>query len=334
MTQTEATPDGWDTNASFRTPADVEAVLQAEFRWFAFRETERPLIEVSENSFCDGGLRVGFIRSTGYEIARFEDRLTVVTIPMNGRVDLFLPHADAGLGPGDLLVNPPGRHRLVSSAPGGGLQQHLGIEIEPGFLAQWADVSSDPSPRWLAPEIHSGGGMRPQVQALIAATMLVAGRVGGAGPLRRDAAVDAILTERILDLREMSRPVRIRPGGLRQLKAAESIIHARFREPLCTPSIAREIGLSVRSLQDAFLRHRGVTPQAYLRRVRLEAADAQLALCDDERSVTDIALGCGFVHLSRFAAAYRRRFGMLPSQRRTSMRRAAARGRISVRAAA
>lgn len=72
-------------------------------------------------------------------------------------------------------------------------------------------------------------------------------------------------------------------------------------------------------MQAAFNRHHGVTPLAYLRRIRLLLAREQLQ-SDDDRSVTDIAQACGFAHLGRFAAAYRDEFGELPRETRHTAR--------------
>ena len=54
-----------------------------------------------------------------------------------------------------------------------------------------------------------------------------------------------------------------------------------------------------------------LSPGEVLRNMRLDAAHAQLAR-NDGASVTEVALNCGFSHLSRFAACYRERFGQLP----------------------
>lgn len=80
--------------------------------------------------------------------------------------------------------------------------------------------------------------------------------------------------------------------------------------------LAQVAGTSVRSLQAAFAEHLGLTPMEYLRRVRLSRAhqDLQEAVSGDDLSVADIVLRWGFGHVPRFAAAYRERYGQLPSQ--------------------
>jgi AraC-like DNA-binding protein len=69
---------------------------------------------------------------------------------------------------------------------------------------------------------------------------------------------------------------------------------------------------------------------AYLRRVRLQRADADLRAADAaDGGVAGIASRWGFTNFGRFAAAYRARYGCTPSQAlgraRTGQRRCAPR---------
>lgn len=78
--------------------------------------------------------------------------------------------------------------------------------------------------------------------------------------------------------------------------------------------LAGTAGTSVRSLQAAFAEQLGVSVTAYLRRVRLARAHRDLELAGPgDCSVSDVAYRWGFGHVPRFAAAYRERYGVLPS---------------------
>jgi AraC-like DNA-binding protein len=79
--------------------------------------------------------------------------------------------------------------------------------------------------------------------------------------------------------------------------------------------LASFAGVSERSLHAAFRRQLGTSPMSYVRRRRLEQAHEELLTLDrsEGAKVTDVALRYGFTHTSRFAAAYRERFGELPS---------------------
>lgn len=78
--------------------------------------------------------------------------------------------------------------------------------------------------------------------------------------------------------------------------------------------IAGAAQVTPRALQSAFRRHLDTTPLAYLRRVRLAHAHAALTAADPRTgaTVTRIAAQWGFLHPSRFAAAYRTEYGRTP----------------------
>lgn len=96
---------------------------------------------------------------------------------------------------------------------------------------------------------------------------------------------------------------------------AIEIIEHRAHEPLTVTKIAAEVRLGARSLQVGFRKHVGVTPSEYLTKVRMDRAHGELLIgSPTTTTVSDIASRSGFTHLSRFAAAYRKRFGVTPSQ--------------------
>ncbi|MER5946465.1 helix-turn-helix transcriptional regulator [Streptomyces sp. NPDC001904] len=78
--------------------------------------------------------------------------------------------------------------------------------------------------------------------------------------------------------------------------------------------IAEAAQVTPRALQYAFRRHLGTTPMAHLRRVRLAHVHAALRAADplDGATVTGIAAQWGFLHTSRFSAAYRAEYGRSP----------------------
>jgi AraC-like DNA-binding protein len=89
--------------------------------------------------------------------------------------------------------------------------------------------------------------------------------------------------------------------------------------------VASALGVSVRSLQAGFRNAGETTPSAWLRKLKLQAA--QKALTDEacSVSVTDIAFRFGFSHPGRFSAAYQTLFGESPvvTLRRNRRRRQA-----------
>lgn len=93
-------------------------------------------------------------------------------------------------------------------------------------------------------------------------------------------------------------------------------------EPITLADLASHAGMSGRSLQRLFADELGTSPSEYLRGRRLDRVRADLLADGPATSVTDVAYRWGFTHLSRFAAAYREKYGEPPS---STLRRATGR---------
>jgi AraC-like DNA-binding protein len=90
-------------------------------------------------------------------------------------------------------------------------------------------------------------------------------------------------------------------------------IDRRLDDPLSLGDLCEVAGMGSRALQRACQARWGLSPMAYLAHCRLDRARALLRNARDGVTVAHVALSCGFVHLGRFSASYRDRFGELPS---------------------
>lgn len=108
------------------------------------------------------------------------------------------------------------------------------------------------------------------------------------------------------------------PSGSEPLAVRRAIdfLHAQRFEEVRMDDVIAEAGIGSSALHHAFIKHTGLTPMRFLRRLRLAAARDCLLDPHDERSVTQIALDCGFGHLGRFSGQYRDAFGELPGATR------------------
>ncbi|WP_420994487.1 AraC family transcriptional regulator [Cupriavidus sp. 30B13] len=105
-----------------------------------------------------------------------------------------------------------------------------------------------------------------------------------------------------------------KPLAPRHVRLVEEYIHAHAHAPL-TPAVLAEVaGVSLRGLYAGFREHRGISPMAYLRAVRLERVRHDLLGDRTIDSVTAAALRWGFSHLGRFSVEYRKSFGEPPGQ--------------------
>jgi len=96
------------------------------------------------------------------------------------------------------------------------------------------------------------------------------------------------------------------------VRRARDYIDAHLGDPLPMTTLAREAGVSPRTLQNGFRDFLDTTPAAYIRERRLEAVHAALRR-DPSRAVTDVLIEYGVNSFGHFARAYARRYGCLPS---------------------
>jgi AraC-like DNA-binding protein len=113
------------------------------------------------------------------------------------------------------------------------------------------------------------------------------------------------------------------PGGRHQalgatpyyLKRAEEFIDASLDQDIGIGDIVQSTGVSARTLYYGFRKHRGMGIMAWVKLRRLERVHQALIGADPgATTVTEAATHWGFFHLGKFAAAYRRHFGELPSR--------------------
>ncbi|MGY3445929.1 MULTISPECIES: helix-turn-helix domain-containing protein [unclassified Bradyrhizobium] len=106
-----------------------------------------------------------------------------------------------------------------------------------------------------------------------------------------------------------------RANTTRQFKVfndARAILAGDVAHPIYSGELAKQIGVSVRTLHDAIQRYRGISLHRYLRLRRLWLVRKQLLA--GAPSVKACALAYGFWHLSDFSRSYRSHFGEAPSE--------------------
>lgn len=94
---------------------------------------------------------------------------------------------------------------------------------------------------------------------------------------------------------------------------AEEYIRSLPHHAVSLAELARVSGVSGRSLQLGFQKYRGYSPIQFSRQIRLESARRMLLNASPGTTVLEIAMDCGFAHISRFAASYQRQFHESPS---------------------
>jgi AraC family ethanolamine operon transcriptional activator len=174
-------------------------------------------------------------------------------------------------------------------------------------------------PRWYGrADIHAGLGFSEDLRAWLACST-GASESPPAATLQtrllfwlRSAMADA---ERIDDES---------PSLPRRRMAVERVrrfIHDHLAESMTLAELCRHAHLQARSLEYGFRDLVGLSPFKYIKMLRLGEVRRRLQTSSPaERSVSEVALDCGFCHLSQFAADYKRVFLESPSAtRRASM---------------
>ena len=99
------------------------------------------------------------------------------------------------------------------------------------------------------------------------------------------------------------------------VRRAEEFLIQHLTRPVARSELARAAGVSIRTISRGFRKRHGMSPMAWLKERRLEAARSELRdALPGEVTVTEVALRYGFENPGRFAAEYRHRFGEYPSQ--------------------
>ncbi|AKJ30261.1 helix-turn-helix domain-containing protein [Caldimonas brevitalea] len=109
-------------------------------------------------------------------------------------------------------------------------------------------------------------------------------------------------------------------AALRTLRSIQRHIAEHLGDPALTPdALAVSFGMSRRTLYKLFDRAR-LTPQAYIREMRLQRARAWLADRRETRSVTEIACELNFADAAHFSRLFHQRFGLSPTRWRLECR--------------
>lgn len=156
---------------------------------------------------------------------------------------------------------------------------------------------------------------RPRVAhapALAHLTHRLARRV--AQPRTSALSLESAVLELLVELFESSEDS---PAPL-PLARVRTLLHDRFMEPLSLGEIARAADLPPLPLIRHFRRRYGLTPAAYVRKLRLEYARDRLT--SSSVSIADLAQELSFFDQSHFCHAFRKQVGISPSAYREAHR--------------
>ncbi|MEX0272172.1 helix-turn-helix transcriptional regulator [Leptolyngbyaceae cyanobacterium UHCC 1019] len=103
---------------------------------------------------------------------------------------------------------------------------------------------------------------------------------------------------------------KLKPDTIARLHYAREILTQNLEHSPLLSEVARQVGVSERTLRRGFQVLFGLTPLEYLTRQRLHRA--QELLQTGECTVTEVARTVGYAHLGHFADTFKRQFGITP----------------------
>ena len=114
-------------------------------------------------------------------------------------------------------------------------------------------------------------------------------------------------------------PLRLMLGSDQpKLTEAVELMESNLEELINLDDLASLVGISRRQLERLFKKYLGCVPRRYYLDLRLKKA--RQLLLQTPRSISEIAIACGFVSASHFSKSYREMFGLSPREERQLQR--------------
>jgi AraC-like DNA-binding protein len=166
-------------------------------------------------------------------------------------------------------------------------------------------------------DVHAGSGFSEDLRAWLACSMSAPG-----------STLTAALQTRLLfwlrsamaDAERADDEVLSLPRRRMAVERVRRFIHDHLAESMTLAELCSQAHLQARSLEYGFRDLVGLSPFKYIKMLRLGEVRRRLQTSSAaERSVSEVALDCGFCHLSQFAADYKRVFLESPSATRRAI---------------
>ena len=99
---------------------------------------------------------------------------------------------------------------------------------------------------------------------------------------------------------------------IQTVRVMQDYIRTHINEDISIDTIAREISYSASYARKIFIKHLGMTPAVYIKRLKL--SKSALKLRDENCLIVDIAMEMGFGSVDGYQRAFRREFGCNPKE--------------------
>lgn len=109
------------------------------------------------------------------------------------------------------------------------------------------------------------------------------------------------------------------PGEMDKIRAVRSALIENMSSPPTLPALSKQFGISVTKLQLGFQALFGTTVFAFLKEYKMQKAKFHFE--EGEMNVSEVAWELGYVNVSHFSEAYKKRFGINPKKHLESFKR-------------
>ncbi len=300
--------------------AEARAAVAARFCDHQLRLTQRHgRLDMVQNAVVVGGdVTLNYLRY-GDEVritpGTFDD-FFLVQVPLTGAARVSIGRHAVASDRRRATVGSP--TEPVDMVWGAGCEQLLVYMRRGAVEALAAEASEEPPTVVFDPLVDLGD---PAIRSWMRLVSFAVEDIEASGSLLRSPLAAAHFAQTIIagfleaQTNNAMRVTGSREPGARAVRVVAELIEARPDVPWTIAELSRCGGVSVRTLQESFRRDLGVSPLAFLRRVRLQRAHRDLvAGSPDSTTVSDIALRWGFAHHGRFAGFYRDMYRETPRE--------------------
>ncbi len=219
---------------------------------------------------------------------------------LDGAVRIWLEGRDVLLKAGEALWMAPLLRRQPSAASSSGRYMIV------SFVSPW-------------PELGANDGQKLSLNRSCLAEARHCADLAGAVAEVQTAAFHALCfrllgAEAFARISHATKAEQVSDGENWIVAELERVMQANLGNPLGITDMASMVHASRATLGRLFRKHRGVSPAAQFRRLRLEYG--KILLRTTSRSITEIAMETGFSSSQHFATAFRQHFGQPPSAMR------------------
>lgn len=104
----------------------------------------------------------------------------------------------------------------------------------------------------------------------------------------------------------------IKQDDLKKIEHARDILDATYQYPPTIIELSKQVTLNEFKLKKGFKEYYGTTIYGYVTRLRME--EARRLILEEQKSIGQVAAAVGFNHQSHLTEAFKRYFGILPSE--------------------